>query len=123
MGPYYRILMNHKTDGAPGAITELTTVLDLFEKELKSRNTKFFGGSKPGMLDYMIWPWCERTEMFKFMLGDKYELDKVRFAELLKWKDEMKKDKAVKDNFISGEDHYKFISLKLAKIPDYDFLA
>lgn len=61
--------------------------------------------------------------MFKFMLGDKYELDKVRFAELLKWKDEMKKDKAVKDNFISGEDHYKFISLKLAKIPDYDFLA
>lgn len=61
MGPYYRILMNHKTDGAPGAITELTTVLDLFEKELKSRNTKFFGGSKPGMLDYMIWPWCERT--------------------------------------------------------------
>lgn len=56
------------------------------------------------------------------MLGSKYELDKVRFAKLLNWKEEMKKDKAVKVNFISGEDHYKFISLKLANTPDYDFL-
>lgn len=62
IGPYYRILTNHKTDGAPGAISELTTALDVFEDELKKRGTKFFGGdSKPGMLDYMIWPWCERT--------------------------------------------------------------
>lgn len=61
--------------------------------------------------------------MFKFMLGDKYELDKVRFCELLKWKEEMKKDSAVKANYISGEDHYKFLSLKLANTPDYDFLS
>lgn len=64
--PYYRILANHKTDGAPGAITELTAALDVFEHELKERKTKFFGGSKPGMLDYMIWPWCERTGTTKF---------------------------------------------------------
>lgn len=61
--------------------------------------------------------------MFKFMLGDKYELDKSRFSELLKWKEEMKNDKAVKINYISGEDHYKFITLKLANTPDYDFLS
>jgi pyrimidodiazepine synthase len=93
----------------------------------------------------MIWPWCERTgellfyefllkskiqffilhivDMLKFMLGDKYELDKVRFSELLTWKEEMKKDNAVKINYISGEDHFKFISLKLANTPDYDFLV
>lgn len=60
--PYYRILLNHKTDGAPpGTIKELITALDVFEQELKKRGTKFFGGSKCGMLDYMIWPWCERT--------------------------------------------------------------
>jgi glutathione S-transferase len=59
--PFARIIYNHKKDGAPGAITELTTALDLFEEELKKRGTKFFGGAKPGMLDYMIWPWCERT--------------------------------------------------------------
>ena len=60
--------------------------------------------------------------MFKFMLGSKYELDKVRFCQLLNWKEEMNKDKAVKVNYISGEDHYKFISLKIANTPDYDFL-
>lgn len=57
------------------------------------------------------------------MLGDKYELDKIRFRELLKWKEEMKKDHAVKINIISGDDHYKFISLKFANKPDYDFLS
>jgi pyrimidodiazepine synthase len=62
-------------------------------------------------------------DMLKYMLGDKYELDKTRYAELIKWKEEMKKDKAVKENLISGEDHYKFISLRLANTPDYDFLA
>lgn len=61
--------------------------------------------------------------MLKFILGDKYELDKVRFCELLKWKEEMKKDRAVKENYISGEDHYKFLSLKLANKTDYNFLA
>jgi glutathione S-transferase len=108
---------------APGAITELTNALDVFEEELKSRKSKFFGGNKPGMLDYMIWPFSERTDILKFFLGDKYELDKVRYGELLKWKEEMKKDSAVKIHLISPEDHYKFISLRLAKTPDYDFLA
>lgn len=61
--------------------------------------------------------------MFKFMLGDKYELDKTRFCELLKWKENMKKDNAVKVNYISGENHYKFLSLKLVNTPDYDFLS
>ncbi|KAG5678920.1 hypothetical protein PVAND_008543 [Polypedilum vanderplanki] len=121
--PFARIIYNHKKDGAPGAIHEIVTILDLFEEELKKRGAKFFGGSKPGMLDYMIWPWCERTDMLKYMLGDKYELDKVRFSELIKWKEEMKKDKAVKEHYISAEDHYKFISLRLANTPDYDFLA
>lgn len=62
--------------------------------------------------------------MFKYMLGDKYELDKVRFCELLKWKEEMKRDHAVKVNYISAEDHYKFLSLRFASnTPDYDFLS
>lgn len=65
IAPYYRIIMNHKTDGAPGAIKELITALDVFEEELKKRGTKFYGGPTPGMLDYMIWPWCERTGMVK----------------------------------------------------------
>jgi glutathione S-transferase len=46
--PYYRILL--KTDKSAAVIKEMTTSLDIFEEELKKRATKFFGGSKPGML-------------------------------------------------------------------------
>lgn len=96
----------------------------MFETELKNRGTKFFGGDKPGMVDYMIWPWCERTEAFVFVLGDKFELDKVRFNKLLAWKDAMKLDTAVKAVYISGENHYKFRKSSFEKeVPDYDMLA
>lgn len=57
--------------------------LDLFEKDLKARGSKFFGGDQPGMLDYMIWPWFERLEVFTLMGGDKLQLPKTRFSKLV----------------------------------------
>lgn len=71
--PFYRIVFNSQQGGAPGAITELTNALDIYEKELRERKTKFFGGSKPGMLDYMIWPWCERSGKL-LLLNAKFEM-------------------------------------------------
>ena len=39
-----------------------------FETELKNKGTTYFGGKdNPGMLDYMIWPWFERTEIVPLM--------------------------------------------------------
>ena len=38
--------------------------LETFEDELQKRDTTFFGGSAPGYLDYMIWPWFERINIF-----------------------------------------------------------
>jgi len=125
ISPYYRLMFSETgAEGAPGAITDLNNALDVFEEELKKRGTKYFGGSKPGFVDYMIWPWCERTDAFAFILGDKYELDKVRFNKLLEWKDAMKTDSAVKAVIISGENHYKFRKSNFsADGPDYDMLA
>lgn len=40
-------------------------------------------GDKPGMLDYMIWPWCERSEMLKIMGGDQFVLSRDRFLRLV----------------------------------------
>jgi Glutathione S-transferase, C-terminal domain len=58
--------------------------LDLFEKELKSRGSKFFGGrEKPAMVDYMIWPWFERLEVFGILGGDKFQIPKTRFSRLV----------------------------------------
>ena len=83
ISPYYKILFS--TSGIPvGALSEFVESLDIFEKELKKRGTAFFGGENPGMLDYMIWPWCERSEVLRIILGNKYELDKERFEHLVK---------------------------------------
>ncbi len=57
---YYRIMFNYSKNGAPGAIDQLLTTLDVFENEPKTRGSKFLGGSEPNMVDFMIWPWCQR---------------------------------------------------------------
>ena len=95
----------------------------MFEAELKTREAKFFGGENPGFVDYMIWPWCERTDVYPY-LGEKLELDKVRFNKFFEWKDAMKQDTAVKAVMISGENHYKYRQMVLRpEGPDFDFLA
>jgi len=35
------------------------------------------------MLDYTIWPWCERSEMLKIMGSDKFVLRRDRFLRLV----------------------------------------
>uniref|UniRef100_A0A023EL34 Putative glutathione s-transferase n=1 Tax=Aedes albopictus TaxID=7160 RepID=A0A023EL34_AEDAL len=122
ISPYYRILFS--SDGIPpGAITEFGTGLDIFETELKNRGTSYYGGDKPGMLDYMIWPWCERVDLLKFALGDKYELDKQRFGKLLQWRDLMEKDDAVQKSFLSTENHTKFLQSRKSGENNYDILS
>lgn len=82
--PMYKLYMTpNGPAGAPGALTEFVCGLDIFEEELKKRNTSYFGGKTPGMVDYMIWPWCERADMLRVLLGTKYELDEERFSKLV----------------------------------------
>lgn len=83
--------------------------MDIYEKDLKNRGSKFFSGSKPGYVDYMIWPWCERTDAYTLILDGKEEImDKIRFSRLLEWKNSMEQDPAVKATIVSGENHFQF---------------
>ncbi|XP_014088771.2 pyrimidodiazepine synthase [Bactrocera oleae] len=111
------------SDAAPGALTEISKGLDIFEKELSSRGTPYFGGDKPGMLDYMIWPWCERSAMLKYLLPDKYEMDKERFGKLIAWRDLMINDPAVKGFYLDGETHAKFMKARRENVHNYDMLV
>lgn len=84
--PLYKVLLNlHKPDVdlSPSPFDAMLDNLDLFEKELKSRGSKFFGGDQPAMLDYMIWPWFERLELFGLLGGDKLQIPKARFSRLV----------------------------------------
>jgi glutathione S-transferase len=60
----------------------ITEGLTTFEKELANRSGPFFAGQKPGMLDYMIWPWCERSDVLK-MFGRAYILKKDKYQKLV----------------------------------------
>lgn len=107
-------------DNAPGHFENAANGLDLYEQELKERNTPYFGGDKPGMVDYMIWPWFERYDMKKYLLGDEYEFEKERFPKLADWIGLMKDDPAVKVTYLDGETHAKFLRSRHSGNPDYD---
>lgn len=39
--------------------------LMLIFQDLVNKKTKFFGGDSVTMIDYMMWPWFERLELFE----------------------------------------------------------
>jgi glutathione S-transferase len=104
------------------AVKDVVNGLQLYEDELRKRGTKYFGGKKPGMLDYMIWPGCERSNVIS-LLSDKYELDNERFSKLIEWRDTMSKDQAVKASYASPDNHLKFLQSRRDGIPNYDLLV
>lgn len=124
--PMYKL--NFNSDDAslvPSICEDVRLGLDIFEKELVKRDTLLFGGDKPAMLDYMIWPWMERLPMAQNLIGEAHNLTpKDRFPKLLAWEEAMKKDKAVLSVYITPEEHTTFRNLtKNAAdgVPNYDF--
>lgn len=97
--------------------------LDEFEAELIKRDTPFFHGSQPGMVDYMIWPWCERADMLIIVAGERFVLPEKRFPKLLQWKKLMKDDEAVKQWALDASVHVKFMKSREGGTADYDMLV
>jgi len=118
----YPILVQ-TSDDIVASVRNIVNGLQLYEDELRARKTPYFGGAKPGMLDLMIWPWCERSEVIQLLVGNKFELDQERFAKLIAWRDAMKTNQAVKASFVSAENHFKFLETRKAGSPNYDLLA
>ncbi|EFN81737.1 pyrimidodiazepine synthase [Harpegnathos saltator] len=102
---------------------EALAKLELFERELAKRGTAFFGGGKPGMLDFMIWPWCERADAMTILQGEQFVIPRDRFLRLLEWRAAMKEDSAVRGSFLEAEIHAKYIRSSLARAPQYDLVA
>lgn len=79
--------------------------LQLFEDELIKRASKFYAGfrkekmlflfttlthqscfcagEKPGMLDYMIWPWMERLPALRILSDGAFDFPKVHLPNLV----------------------------------------
>ncbi|NP_001165912.1 glutathione S-transferase O1 isoform X1 [Nasonia vitripennis] len=97
--------------------------LEIFDRELAKRATPFFGGNQPGMLDLMIWPWCERADIIRILRGEQFVIPRERFLRLLEWKLAMKEDPAVKGSFLDAETHAKYMKSRQAGAPQYDLLV
>jgi pyrimidodiazepine synthase len=69
----------------------LNSSLTPYEEAL---NSKFFGGSNPAMVDYMLWPWIERFPALKDY-GYIFNAD-GKFPKLAAWIEAMEADPAVK---------------------------
>lgn len=95
--------------------------LSNFERELQNRGTLFFGGSKPGMLDLMIWPWCERAEILK-IFGNGNLLKKDKYRRLLEWCRRMTIEPSVKHSLMESDTHIKYLQSYRAGRPDYDMI-
>jgi glutathione S-transferase len=93
----------------------LKTSLAGYEKEL---HDTFFGGSKPALVDYMLWPWFEyfpRLEEAGFVLNADGKLPK-----LAAWVEAMQADEAVQKTKVSNEIVTRFTETMKQGEPDYD---
>lgn len=62
---------------------DIQNSLDEFERELQRRGTTYFGGDKPKILDYSIWPWFTRIEVLDVIFGPECIFSEERFPRLV----------------------------------------
>uniref|UniRef100_A0A8C7XZG7 Glutathione S-transferase omega n=1 Tax=Oryzias sinensis TaxID=183150 RepID=A0A8C7XZG7_9TELE len=113
---FYRIPSAMKNgDDVSGMEAELKEKLGKLNDELVQKKTKFFGGDSITMIDYMMWPFFERTEVFEVQ----HCLDHT--PELKKWIELMLKDPAVKATIHPVETHKIFYKSFVEGKPDFDY--
>ncbi|XP_036815531.1 glutathione S-transferase omega-1 isoform X1 [Oncorhynchus mykiss] len=90
-------------------------MLENFSKDLVNKKSKFFGGNAITMIDYMMWPWFERLEIFEL----KHCLDGT--PELKKWTEHMSEDQTVKATMFPTETYKAFYKTYADGKPNYDY--
>ncbi|OAD53462.1 Glutathione S-transferase omega-2, partial [Eufriesea mexicana] len=114
----YKLCISTSTDR--DVFDEALLELEFFERELASKGTPFFNGNSPGMLDFMIWPWWERSDVIRILRGDQFTIPRDRFKRLLEWRSAMKENPAVQSSYLDTEVHAKYMRSRRVGIPQYD---
>jgi glutathione S-transferase len=106
----------------PALMKQFEDGITKYGDELTRRGTTFFGGNgKPGMMDYMLWPWMERKPVLQMYYPNSYDYTKTS-ARMAAWAEEMKKDEAVKTFGLAPQVHYEYVASVRAGNPNYDML-
>lgn len=94
---------------------ELKEKFAKLNEDLVNKKTKFFAADSITMIDYMMWPWFERLEVFEM----KHCLDGT--PELKKWTQRMVEDPAVKGTMHSTDTYQAFYKGYTEGKPDFDY--
>ncbi|CAF4331696.1 unnamed protein product, partial [Adineta steineri] len=97
-------------------VADLNKNLKPYEEALT--NT-FFGGSKPAMIDYMLWPWIERFPLLS-EAGFEFNSD-GKFPKFAAWIKAMEANEAVQKVKVPTETVKKFMEGYKQGKPQYDF--
>ncbi|CAF3380130.1 unnamed protein product [Rotaria sp. Silwood2] len=111
VSPFYKFLRSHGTEGSEDLNKSLTT----YENAL---NDTYFGGSKPAMVDYMLWPWFERLPLL-IDVGFQFNVD-GKLPKLAAWIKAMEADKNVQKVKVPFELTKKYMAGYVQGKPEYD---
>ncbi|CAF1196781.1 unnamed protein product [Adineta steineri] len=109
---FYKIMRGDPKEG----VADLNKNLKPYEEALT--NT-FFGGSKPAMIDFMLWPWIERFPLLS-EAGFEFNSD-GKFPKLAAWINAMEANEAVQKVKVPTETVKKFMEGYKQGKPQYDF--
>ncbi|KAK2824392.1 hypothetical protein Q5P01_021567 [Channa striata] len=113
---FYKIpAAENKGEDVSGLKAELKEKFAKLNEELVNKKSKFFGGNSITMIDYMLWPFFERLEVFDLT----HCLDET--AELKKWTEYMAEDPAVKATRHSVNTYKGFYKTYAEGNADYDY--
>ncbi|XP_056147771.1 glutathione S-transferase omega-1-like [Lampris incognitus] len=113
---FYKIPLGRKNgENVLGLEGELREKLTKLNEDLIDKKTKFFAGDSTSMIDYMMWPWFERLQIFEL----KHCLDGT--PELKKWTERMSEDPSVKATMHSEDTYKAFYKTYVDGKPNYDY--
>ncbi|XP_026164312.1 glutathione S-transferase omega-1 [Mastacembelus armatus] len=115
--PYFYKIPAGRNNGedVSGLEAELQEKFAKLNEDLVNKKTKFFGGESITMIDYMMWPFFERLEVFEL----KHCLDST--PELKKWTEHMSEDPTVKTTRLSVDTYKGFYKTYIQGKANYDY--
>lgn len=114
---FYRCLFKKENKTLNDWVKEFVSLLQVFENELASRGTVFFGGEKPGMVDFMLWPWGERAGTIKIAWDKQLPLEQNQIPLLRKWRKAMRENPVCDEFYHEPEKHWKVVLMKMKNTP------
>lgn len=115
---YYEVPASLANDTFPVTLKKYLREMQRYENALEKRGD-FFGGAKPCMVDFMIWPWFERIGVIS-VVAPETDITEDRFPRLAAWMKRMYEIPAVINTYEKPEHHAHFFKTLREGNPEYD---